>query len=145
MSQHVRFLDETIRGSEANCVDGSALFASIIYKLGMCPVLVMVPGHMFLGFHTDGQSCGQGRNMLFLETTLIGNPGLNALQREWRFLNPDASYKNSASYRQFMYAVEAGNKEFQSALSGLNGHQPGYHVIEIASARRAGISAIPRF
>jgi hypothetical protein len=144
-SQHVRFLDETIRASQANCVDGTVLFASIIYKLGMCPVLVIIPGHMFLGFHVDSQSCGQGRNLVFLETTLIGDPGLNRLERGWRFQNPDMSYKSSESYRQFMRAVEEGNRKFQSIVSSVNNHQAGYHVVEIIQARRVGIAAIPHF
>jgi len=144
-SQHVRFLDETIEASQGNCVDGTVLFASIIYKLDMCPVLVLIPGHMFLGFHLDRQSCGQRRNWMFLETTLIGNPGLGMLQRKWKFLNPDSSYTSSESYRQFLHALDTGNSEFQSVMNSINSRQPGYHVIEIAVARRAGISAIPRF
>jgi hypothetical protein len=77
-SQHVRFLDESIRNSEANCVDGTILFASILYKLGLFPVLALKPGHMFLGFYVDQQK----QHLAFLETTLIGNPGLNAVQRK---------------------------------------------------------------
>jgi hypothetical protein len=129
MSQHVRFLDETIRASQANCVDGSVLFASIIYKLEMCPVLVLIPGHMFLGVYLDRQSCGQRRNLMFLETTVIGNPGLNVLQRQWKFLNPDSSYTSSESYRQFLRALDAGNREFQSVVNSINSHQPGYQVV----------------
>jgi hypothetical protein len=145
MSQHVRFLDEAISSSQANCVDGTVLFASILYKLDMCPVLVLLPGHMFLGIHLDHQSCGQLRNLMFLETTLLGNPGLNQLQRGWKFINPDSSYRSSESYRQFLRALDTGNKEFQSVTASINSRQPGYHAIEIAAARQAGISAIPRF
>src|SRR5579871_2934322 len=45
-SQSVRFVDETFRMDQANCVDGSVLFASVLYKIGIFPVLVRKPGHM---------------------------------------------------------------------------------------------------
>jgi len=143
VSQHVRFLDEAIKSSQANCVDGSALFASILYKLGIRPVLVVLPGHMFFGFYLDNQPYN-GRNIAFLETTLIGNPGLNRIERGWRFLNPDSSYLSSESYRQFLAAVQTGQKEAQQAWQSLTTHKPGYFLIDVAKARREGISPVPR-
>ena len=143
LSQHVRFLDESIRYSEANCVDGTVLFASILYKIGLSPVLVLKPGHMFLGLYLTPSSPGQKPNWIFLETTLVGNPGLNSVQRQWKFLTADG-YKNSDSYRQFLNAVNAGNEEFRSMIGNLNAHQPGYRVIDVAGARKSGITAIPR-
>ena len=32
-------------------MDGSVLFASVLYKLGIYPVLVRIPGHMFVAFY----------------------------------------------------------------------------------------------
>ena len=81
MSQHVRFLDEAYSNSQANCVDGTVLFASVLYKLGIWPVLILRPGHMFLGFYPDESSYQRHQNLACLETTLIGNPGLNSVQR----------------------------------------------------------------
>jgi hypothetical protein len=143
MSQHVRFLDESIRYSQANCVDGTVLFASILYKIGLSPVLVIKPGHMFLGIHVTSPSPGQKPNWIFLETTLIGNPGINTQQRHWRFLTAEG-YKSSESYRQFMNAVNVGDQEFKSIVRSLNSHEPGFRVIDVAGARKAGIAAIPR-
>jgi hypothetical protein len=139
LSQHVRFLDETIQNSEANCVDGSVLFASILYKLGLYPILVQKPGHMFLGFYLDAQK----QHVAFLETTLIGNPGLSAIQRNWKFLT-GGGYSNSESYKQFVNALRVGEAEFSEIKSALTPLQPGYSVIDISEMRRAGISPIPR-
>ena len=47
-AQHVRFLDESIAATQANCVDGSVLFASILKKIGLNAYLVLVPGHCYL-------------------------------------------------------------------------------------------------
>lgn len=139
LSQHVRFLDESIQNSEANCVNGSVLFASILYKLGLYPALIQKPGHMFLGFYLDAKK----QNVAFLETTLIGNPGLSAIQRNWKFLTRQG-YQNSESYKQFVNALHVGDAEFSELKSKLTPLQPGYSVIDIDLMRRQGISAIPR-
>jgi hypothetical protein len=68
-SQYVRFIDQSINNSQANCVDGSVLFASILRQIGIEPILVLVPGHMFVGFYVDAD----GQQVDFLETTMIGN------------------------------------------------------------------------
>jgi hypothetical protein len=140
-SQHVRFLDEAVENAQANCVDGSVLFASVLYKLAMCPVLVLIPGHMFVGVHTDAASCGKPGNLLFLETTLIGNPGLNATERKWTFLTRNG-YQSSESYRQYVTARRVGEDRFRSFVPHLQAKEPGYHVIEISLARGAGVAAI---
>ncbi len=46
-SQSVRTVEETIKASQANCVDGSVLMASILRKIGMDVDLVMVPGIVY--------------------------------------------------------------------------------------------------
>jgi len=143
-SQHVRFLDESVRFAQANCVDGTVLFASILYKIDLAPVLVIKPGHMFLGVNLSRPTTGQRPNMIFLETTLIGNPGLKSFRKNWIFLT-ESGYRDSESYRQFIHAVNVGNQTFQSMANALAAHQPSFQVIDIAAARKSGIAAIPRF
>jgi hypothetical protein len=140
MSQHVRFLDEAIQNSQANCVDGTVMFASILYKLGIYPVLVKVPGHMFLGFSTDSQR----QQISFLETTLIGEPGLNSSQQNWTFKTDDG-YLSSESYRQFLYARDAGEEEFHKVAPQFNAKTRDYMLIDIQAARSAGVSPIGRY
>jgi hypothetical protein len=138
MSQHVRFLDETLQNEEANCVDGTVLFASVLYKLGIYPELVITPEHMFLGFYLDAQR----RQVQFLETTMIGNPPLGALSMR-TFLTANG-YVASESYRLFGAAQRVGQDEYARALPGLRASTPGYFVVDIDRARHAGIAAVPR-
>jgi hypothetical protein len=70
-TQYVRSLEESFSNKQANCVDGTVLFASVLLKIGIEPILVLVPGHMFLGFLTGGED--DEEKVIFLETTLIGN------------------------------------------------------------------------
>jgi hypothetical protein len=139
-SQHVRFLDEVIDNDQANCVDGSVLFASVLYKLGIHPTLVLVPGHMFVGFFTDKQR----RQVNFIETTMVGSPGLNSFQKGWTFLE-SGSYLSSRSYELFLAAVSRGNQQYQLALPSLRTQTPGYAVIDIDTVRKLGIAPIARF
>jgi len=86
----------------------------MLYKLGIYPALVLVPGHMFVGFFADAHK----QQPVFLETTLVGAPPLNSFERSWRFLTGDR-YLSSRSYQLFQDAVVRGNQEFQQALPHL--------------------------
>src|SRR4030095_10790350 len=92
-SQHVRFPDEAYKNHQATCVDGTVLVASVLYKLGINPELVLVPGHMFLGFFTDARRA----QVQFLETTWIGKDGLNQSQRDWKYLTADGAVSRQSS------------------------------------------------
>jgi len=126
-SQAVRFVDETIDSQQANCVDGSVLFASVLYKIGIHPILVVKPGHMFLGYWLDeGHSSYE-----FLETTGVG------AGRQPRSLKESATQFVEA----VQYAVNVFNQEVQPAI---NQSKIGYLMIDVAECRKAGINAIPR-
>jgi hypothetical protein len=138
-SQSVRFIDQSIVSQQANCVDGSVLFASLLYKIGIQPVLVHKPGHMFVGYYLD-----EGHKQIeFLETTRLGvdQPGTMRISFS-PLLNP---VRGSKSWKEFIGAVEVADKTFNSEVQpALQQHRPGYAVIDVALARKAGINAIPR-
>lgn len=66
-SQYVRFIDNTIKNKQANCVDGSVLLASIFKKIGLNSFLVIEPGHMYMGVEL-----ASGK-YIYVETTVIGS------------------------------------------------------------------------
>jgi hypothetical protein len=126
-SQAVRFVDETMDSQQANCVDGSVLFASALYKIGIHPILVLQPSHMFVGYWLDEDH----KNYEFLETTMLG------AGRQPRSLQESAT--------QFVEAVQYAAKVFnQEVQPAINQNKIGYLVIDIAEARKFGINAIPR-
>jgi hypothetical protein len=67
-TQYVRFLDQSVRDHGANCVDASVLFASILRKIGLRPVLLFKPGHCFTGFY----DAPEGGKLVAFETTFLG-------------------------------------------------------------------------
>ncbi len=68
-TQRVRLPRESLSDKEANCIDGTVLFASLLEGISMGPAIVLVPGHAFLAWETWRHS-GEWR---YLETTMIGS------------------------------------------------------------------------
>jgi hypothetical protein len=66
--QRVRLPRESLADREANCIDGTVLFASLLEGISMNPAIVLVPGHAFLAWETWRNS----NQWEYLETTMIG-------------------------------------------------------------------------
>lgn len=72
-TQRVRTFDDALQSAQINCVDGSVLFASLLKAININPILVRVPGHMFVGYYTDRLH----QETHFLETSMIGDVNLD--------------------------------------------------------------------
>ncbi len=122
--QYVRFIDQVINNVQANCVDGSALLASIFTKMGLDCYLVMLPGHMQLAVYcpyaVEGYT-GEDGGLLFIETTLMG---ANA--------SPQESFDAAIELVDLAKVEERWNNE------------EGFDLINIKEARSSGIMPIPR-
>jgi hypothetical protein len=69
-SQTVRTFDNSLKTNQANCVDGTVVFASVLKRMGIRPLLITVPGHCFLGYYANDTTT---TNIRFLETTMLSN------------------------------------------------------------------------
>jgi hypothetical protein len=67
-SQHVRLIEDSVNNSQANCVDGSVLWASLMQRIGIDSFLVMEPTHCYAGFFTDESH----ETAYAIETTMLG-------------------------------------------------------------------------
>jgi hypothetical protein len=67
-SQRVRLPRESLADQEANCIDGTVLFASLLEGISMNPAIVLIPGHAFVAWETWKNS----KEWRYLETTMIG-------------------------------------------------------------------------
>lgn len=67
-SQRVRLPRQTLESTNANCIDGTVLFASLLEAITLRPAIVLVPGHAFVGWQT---SPGDDTSWKYLETTVI--------------------------------------------------------------------------
>ena len=117
LTQYVRTLGESFGNSQANCLDGSVLFASVLRKLGIDPFLVIVPGHMFVGYIRDYDPFSIG----FLETTMMGNVDISRHTRDDSILGRIKNWtgigrtQSSVTVDSFRDAQTAGEERFYIA------------------------------
>lgn len=69
-NQRVRLPRESLEDHQANCIDGTVLFASLLEALSMSPAIVLIPGHAFLAYETWSGAPNEWR---YLETTMIAS------------------------------------------------------------------------
>jgi hypothetical protein len=120
-AQHVRFLDESINMTQANCVDGSVLMASVLKKIEIKTALVLVPEHCYLAFYSHNPA--NGGKLYGVETTLLGSKvGLNDAINTATFSAEKSLQKNAAKFDQ---------------------QNSGFMLIDLDAAREFGIMPIP--
>ncbi len=139
-TQYVRFIDESWKNGEANCVDGTVLFASLLQKIGLHPSLVLLPGHMLLAFDLDAD----GNDRAYLETIRIGTANRGRKGRGLGGLDAalDDEVQKSASLAGFEAAIEEGLLEHANAVSQRARSDGQFQIIPIAAARERGIRPI---
>ena len=122
-TQTVRLFEDSINASQANCVDGTALMAAILTKIGIEAYMVTIPGHCFLAFKLNPKE-----NHVGLETTMMGGVNLRGLPLD---------QMKKVSAQSFINAVKSGMKTFgdnQSKFAAAN--LQGYSVMKIEHARK---------
>lgn len=66
-AQRIRLPRETLSLKTANCIDVSVAYASAVENLGMVPLLVIVPGHAFVGVKLGPES----NKAVYLDLTVL--------------------------------------------------------------------------
>lgn len=139
-SLHIRFIEETLSESHANCVDASALLASILRRMGIDTFLVLEPGHMFLGIYLDRD----GKETACLETTLLGDADPAKCSENKALARAATSaVKRLKGWKCFNLALDTATREFKKhRLQYKKENDPDYEVVDIAAARREGIAPV---
>ncbi len=70
-TQHIRFVGESLDTSQANCIDGTVMMASLFMKIGLNPVIICVPGHAYVGVYKSTAS--KLEFLVPIETTVVGS------------------------------------------------------------------------
>ncbi|MDQ2824699.1 MAG: transglutaminase-like domain-containing protein [Verrucomicrobiota bacterium] len=148
-SQFVRFLDQSINMTQANCVDGSVLFASLLRKIGINPFLVALPDHMYIGFYVNNSDNEDEQEFVGLETTLIGASDFDEVSED-DMPTPLADLgeqlggrvRNSKAWESFATAVTTATDDLEEKGDKLDAGDPNYQTIDIAEARGDGIMPI---
>lgn len=139
--QHVRMIEDSINNSQANCVDGSVLWVSLMRKIGINSFLVVTPDHCYAGFFADREQ----KICFAIETTLLGDEvDLASLDVPEAFETAvPADIRNDASFASFVAAILVGTAQLNQAVEQQKADEPAkYVIINIADMRKQGILPI---
>jgi hypothetical protein len=111
VAQNIRPFEESLESAQANCVDGSVLFASIFRKLDLGTALIILPGHCLVMVVVREE--GKEDPVVFaLETTMLG-----AKPKDEKTGKP-------ATPRQiFEYSLAMGEKELNDIVSAMSAEE----------------------
>lgn len=138
-AQRVRTFSDALRSSQINCVDGSVLFASLLRAINITPVLVWIPGHMFVGYYTDATKT----DYTFLETTMIGDVDLNDYFPDEKLDSTMVGMsQKQASRMTFDKAKEYAAKNYVTHKEKIEKKAPGYMFLEISRKVRSSIQPL---
>jgi hypothetical protein len=145
-SQYVRFVDQSLTNTQANCVDGSVLFASILRKVSINPFLVTIPGHMYVGFYLGPDKS----QFVGLETTAIGAADASETERDddpatLKTLRKklDAKIRGEKDWKTFARAIQIGSDDLKKNKDQFESTDPAYQLIDLDEARSQGIMPLP--
>lgn len=113
--QHIRFLDQSIAATQANCIDGSVLLCSMLRKIGLNVGVMLVPRHAYVCVFDEKME-----HWLFaIETTMLGNADLAE-------------------------AVKMATQSGEYPLEKWNDDKSGaYDIVDLTKLRKEGIQPIP--
>ncbi len=136
----MRLIDESINNGQANCVDGAVLFASLLRKIDIEPVLVSLPHHCYVAFYLDRERT----QLVGLETTLLGEQ----LDEDAEYALPgeedvvDEQWQATSSWRSFCAAIALGTADLAENAAKFDKDDPDYQLVRIEQARKDGILPI---
>jgi hypothetical protein len=143
-AQSVRAIDDTLNSTQANCVDGTVLFASILRKIGIDSSLVLKPGHMYLKFYNDKEK----QQPTFIETTMLEKYRIKNFEK--LKMNPKGLFGVNLLKKEYQNSLKSFIAANGAAVATWNNDTPhftsanGYYDIQIDKMREAGIAPINR-
>lgn len=68
VAQSIKFPSQSLQTKSANCVEGALVFASALEAMGMRPVVILIPGHAYVGV----RAWDDDETIIPIETTMVG-------------------------------------------------------------------------
>ena len=138
-AQRVRTFDDALEAAQINCVDGSVLFASLLKAININPILVRLPGHMFVGYYTDKSH----KDMNFLETTMIGDVDLEDFFPDEKLDSTMVGKSQEEMSRlTFDRSKQYATNKYHENEENLRLKEPNYMFLEISKETRSKIQSI---
>ncbi len=138
-AQRVRTVEDALEAAQINCVDGSVLFASLLKAININPILVRIPGHMFVGYYTDKSH----KEINFLETTIIGDVNLDDFFPEEKLDSTMVGKSQlEMSYLTFKKSREYATEKYKQNKASIHSGKVNYMFLEISKETRRKIQPI---
>jgi hypothetical protein len=138
--QHIRLIGDALNNQQANCVEGSVLFTSILKKTGVISDLVLVPHHCFVCVYLDKER----QIPFFIETTMLGRTVRQSKEfEEGSPLAPvnKAKAGHEVSFNTFVAAQASAYKTFHSFDNDPE-REAKRKLINISDCRKMGITPL---
>lgn len=115
------------------------LFASLLRAINITPVLVQMPGHMFVGYYTDAQR----KHLSFLETTMIGDVDLDDYFPEEK-LDSTLMGKTQSQMSKLTFdkSKQYAMAEYKRVEKQVRENRPKYLFVEINKNVRRSVQSI---
>jgi hypothetical protein len=139
-SQHVRMIEDSVNNAQANCVDGSVLWASLLQRIGIDSFLVMESDHCYAGFFTDETH----ETAYAIETTMLG-ADLEDEEIEVPEIIDEAipeESRDARSFASFVGAINYSTARLTASLAKESDDAVECQIIDVAQARRQGVLPI---
>lgn len=138
-SQRVRTFEDALQASQINCVDGSVLFASLLRAINIEPILIRIPGHMFVGYYTNSRRTA----MSFLETSMIGDVNLDDYFPDQHLDSTmQGKTQNQMSLITFEKSKEYATKKYEEVKDKMEPGARNYMFLAISRQVRSQIQPI---
>ncbi len=116
--QRTRFPREVLASHNAQCVESTVLFASLLEAIGLEPYIVRVPGHAFVGWEPTKKDYATPGTLYYLETTAV-------------------------SWSSFENAMDRAAETAESNKAAFKIPNSGSVILKVSDLRRAGITPQP--
>lgn len=116
-AQRTRLPSDVLTSNNAQCLEGAILFATMMEAIGLDPMIIRIPGHAFVGWHSAKDPVPDGTR-LYVETTMVHT----------------ASFADAVKYAKVEFDKQTGMHHFEQGIS---------RIIEIKTLRGKGITPQP--
>jgi hypothetical protein len=120
-AQRTRLPAEVLQSKNAQCLEGTILFATLLEAIGLSPIIVRVPGHAFVGWRLNARDGAQPGDVAYVETTMVH----------------DASFEYAAKVALHRVIEERNAGHFKKGIYG-----PAF-MLELADLRKQGFRPQP--
>jgi hypothetical protein len=110
-AQRTRLPSEVLESTNAQCLEGTLLYATLFEAIGLRPMLVFVPGHAFVGWRGAPKDKGALDGWFYLETTMTGTASFDqALVVARKRIEQEKTVNTFRAKRGFLVDVAARRK-----------------------------------